>query len=691
MSEAGKELLLEIGTEEIPAMFVVGAFDSLKELAGKHLKKERIDHGAITACGTPRRIALRVVGLVDRQQDQVLEKTGPSVNVAYDEDGNPTKAAVGFARGQGVDVEDLETLETEKGRYICVRITETGEDTRARLPEILSNILQEIPFRKSMRWGDNDVRFARPIHWIASLYGGETISFEFAGVTSGNRTRGHRFHAPGEVEVDGFEEYAAALRNASVVVDHEERKSQILDEADVLARDVSGRVRTDDELLTTVVFLVELPVVNRGAFDAEFLALPPQILVAAMREHQRYFCIEDEKGDLLPYFIAVSNTRAVDPAMVVRGNERVLRARLADAKFFYDLDMKKSLEERVQDLKGVVFQEKLGTSYDKVMRNMTVAQALADLVAPEAVDAIKRATLLSKADLVTEVVGEFPTLQGVMGGIYARESGESNEVAGAIREHYLPLGGGGELPESVTGAVVGIADRIETLAGYFAIGSVPTGTADPYGLRRRALGVIRVVLKFRFRISLRDIIGAALKGLGDILDTDQAVIGPQLRDFFILRFQNLLIAEGSPYDVVDAVLAVQGDDITDAVDRVEAIADVRGSENFEPLMIACKRIINIVGDAEDRDVKPGSFQTEEERGLFVAFEGVNAKVEAALSGYDYLAAMEALAELKVPVDAFFDHVMVMDKNPELKRNRLALLRTLADMFGKIADFSRISA
>ncbi|MFC1890572.1 glycine--tRNA ligase subunit beta [Thermodesulfobacteriota bacterium] len=283
MSEAGKELLLEIGTEEIPAMFMVGALDSLKELAAKHLKLERIDHGEITTCGTPRRIALRVVGLEERQSDKVFERTGPSVNVAYDEDGRPTKAAMGFAKGQGVAVEGLETKETEKGHYICVRKKEKGADTKARLPELLSSILQEIPFRKSMRWGDNDLRFARPVHWITSLYGGETVTFEFAGVTSGNLTRGHRFHAPGGVEVDDFEGYRKALREACVVVDHEARRAQILEESDALAREVGGLIRTDEELLTTVVFLVELPVVNRGSFDAEFLALPPEILVAAMR------------------------------------------------------------------------------------------------------------------------------------------------------------------------------------------------------------------------------------------------------------------------------------------------------------------------------------------------------------------------------------------------------------------------
>ncbi|MFC1890571.1 glycine--tRNA ligase subunit beta [Thermodesulfobacteriota bacterium] len=386
----------------------------------------------------------------------------------------------------------------------------------------------------------------------------------------------------------------------------------------------------------------------------------------------------------------MSNTKALDPGMVVRGNERVLRARLADAKFFYDLDRKRPLEERVEDLKGVVFQEKLGTSYDKVMRNMEVAESLSAMVAPEVAESIKRATLLSKADLVTEVVGEFPTLQGVMGGIYARESGDTEEVALAVREHYLPLGGGGELPESVTGAVVGIADRIETLAGYFGIGSVPSGTADPYGLRRRALGTIRIVLKFRFRISLRDLMDVALKGLSGVIDADTDGIGDQLREFIILRFKNLLIAEGSPYDVVEAVLAVQNDDLTDAVDRVRAIADVRDSENFEPLMIACKRIINIVGDATDRNVNASSFVEDQERDLFEAFGKQNEKVTEALSGKDYQIAMEALAELKGPVDAFFDHVMVMDKDPELQRNRLALLLNLADMFGKIADLTNIS-
>jgi len=685
----GKELLLEIGTEEIPAAFLPKALRDLEEIARKELEAGRIRHGEIRAMGTPRRLFLGVEDVAERQEDQVIEKLGPARRVAFDEQGSPSRAVLGFARGQGVAVEDLETVTTDKGEYICARKKIAGEATEDLLPVLLPKLIAGIAFRKSMRWSDLEFRFARPVHWLLALFDGRVVPFRIADIETGNMSRGHRFMSPQAFPVANGEEYLAKTREHFVIVDPAERKKIIAEEARKAARSVGGIVLPHEELLETVTFLTEYPTVVCGGFDSEYLKLPREVLITTMISHQKYFPVLDADGALLPFFIAVGNTVARDPAVVRRGNERVIRARLADARFFFDEDRKIPLEERVEGLKEVTFHTLLGTSYEKVLRFRKLASFIAARIDPALAPLVERAATLAKADLDTQMVGEFAELQGIMGREYALLAGEDPLVARAVYEHYLPTAAGGDLPETDAGAIVSIADKLDSITGFFGVGLAPTGTADPYALRRQALGVINIILSKRYRLPLDMLIDESIAILGPLLKRPAGEVKADVLEFFRGRFENQLLSQGSPYDVVAAVIAAGAEKLVQAEEKVQAMIAFKAHPDFQPLAIAFKRVFNIIRGFEAGAVDPSLFAAPEEKNLHEAFLRICRTVVDRIGRDDYPGALIEMARLRKPVDAFFEAVLVMAEDERLRFNRMSLLKEISDLFHGIADFSRI--
>ena len=685
----GKELLLEIGTEEIPADFLPKALKDMEEIIGREFAQARIRHGVVRTLATPRRLVLCVEDVAEQQEDQVVEKLGPAKRVSYDDEGNPTKAALGFAKSQGIDISEVGTVVTEKGEYICVRKVIKGEETAASLPEILKRFILSIPFQKSMRWMNLDIRFARPIHWILALYGGEVVSFKLGNVSSGNKSYGHRFMSPGPFAVDGFSDYIKETLDRYVVVDPEGRKAIIVTETERAAKTVSGLVLSNDELLEEVNYLVEYPSAVCGSFDAEFLELPGDVLITSMVGHQKYFPVVDDKGKLLPHFIAVNNTPVRNPEVVVKGNEKVLRARLSDAKFFFREDQKIPLEEHFEKLKRVVFHSLLGTSYEKVGRFRKLAGLIAEKVDPVLKENVDRAAHLAKADLETRMVYEFPDLQGVMGREYALLAGENPVVAQAIYEHYLPTSAGGKLPQSDEGSIVSIADKVDTICGFFGVNQMPTGAADPYALRRQALGVINIVLNKGYPLSLGNLVDESLAILADRLKRPREEVKQDVLDFFKGRLENQLITQGYSYDVVDAVLSAGFHDLVQTVKKVKAMEDFKKRPDFEPLGVAFKRVCNIIKGFENGRVDASRFTQREEGALYQAYLETRDRVGAFIDKGDYERALRELAGMRKCVDEFFEAVLVMAEEGEVRFNRLSLLEAISKLFYRIADFSKI--
>ncbi len=685
-----KELFLEIGTEEIPAGFLPKAQADMESLIRKEFDAARLTFGEVRTLATPRRLALLVQGLSARQPDADVTAMGPAKKVAFDGAGKPTKAAEGFARGQGVEVAALTVVTTDKGEYLAVTKRETGRSTEELLREILPRLIQGIPFKKSMRWGDLEARFARPVHWIVALFDGSVVPFAFGSVASGSQSRGHRFMANQPFPVRDFAHYLEECERHFVIPDPARRKEIIRREIEQLAKAVSGEVLADEALLDQVTYLVEYPSAVRGGFSTVFLDVPKEVLITSMREHQRYFSIVDGQGKLLPNFITINNTLTEDPAVVVKGNERVLRARLSDARFFFEEDKKVSLDARVGELNKVVYQAKLGTSYEKIERFRQIAVALSQELNLNVQAHVYRAATLCKADLVTGMVGEFPEVQGIMGREYALLQGEAPEVARAIAEHYLPTQAGGELPASDIGAFVSIADKLDTICGCFGVGLIPTGSADPYALRRAAIGIISIILAKGYRLSLAKYINTSLDLLGSKLTGDREKVFRDVLEFFNGRFVNLL-ADRYPADAVEAVVAVAFDDLVDAAAKIEALAEFKNRPDFEPLAVAFKRVCNIVKEPVAVAVDEKLFQDSAEAELFRAFQAVNSSVATKVTKRDYLAALAEIATLRVQVDTFFDKVMVMAEDPLVRTNRLALLQEIRGLFRDIADFAKIAA
>jgi glycyl-tRNA synthetase beta chain len=692
-----KELILEIGTEEMPASFIEFALSDLKEGARKKLEGAALNFKEASTYATPRRLTLRVSGLADKQEDQTKEAYGPPVNIAYDDNGKPTKPALGFAKSQGVDIKDVVRVKRDRGEFLAVVKEFKGQKTEKLLKEILPDLILSIPFRKSMRWGDGEITFARPIRWVLAVYGGKTVTFDLGGVSSSSKSYGHRFMHPGAFKVTGWDDYNEKLENGYVILDQDRRKSDIIKGVNTLAKNIGGKIAQDEELLETVTNLVEYPLVLKGDFEKEFLELPREVLISVMKNHQKYFPVTSAKNKtkLLPHFIFVCGTPVKDNRVVVKGNERVIRARFTDARFFFDEDKRSPLGDKVDELKGMVFLSNIGSYFDKAERLKLLASSIAkNIDFKGSIKDIETAAWLSKADLATQMVFEFPELQGIMGKYYAELCGEKKEVAKAIEEHYMPVSRDGELPGSDIGSIVSIADKADTISACFISGLIPTGTQDPYALRRQAIGIINIILERGYHLSLCDLFEVSLntitKQTKTKLKEPKENVFSSISDFITERFRNVMISEGYSQDVVDAVVSVELDDIVEAQRKIEALSEFRKAPDFVALGIAFKRVVNIVKDHTRTKVKESLFLESVEKELYDSFNKVREKVDSEISVKNYEKSLSLMKDLKEPVDKYFEGVMVMDKDPDLKKNRLSMLSHIRELFFKIADFSKLS-
>ena len=681
-----KTLLLEIGTEEVPAHVMPGILSQLKENAAKTFDELRIEYKNIKTLGTPRRSALLVEGLAEQQADLSKENRGPAVNIAFDADGNPTKAAQGFARGQGIKPEELVT----KDGYVYAMVHEKGGQTVDLLGDTLKGLVDGLNFPNNMHWADLDYKFIRPLRWLVALYGQDVIDFEVANVKSGRTSRGHRFLSEGDFEIANAEDYVEACRKASIIVDQNERCEMIRQQIAEVAAANGGQAEVNEDLLEEVLYLVEYPTALCGKFDEKYLALPAEAVITPMRDHQRYFPVLKD-GQLLPLFITIRNGGKEHLETVQHGNERVLRARLEDAQFFFDEDRKKTLEQHGEKLKTVVFQDGLGTIYDKALRLEVLAGYIADAIGAneqDKKDAV-RAAKLAKADLVTGMVTEFTELQGVMGREYALLDGETKAVAQAIDEHYMPRFAGDSQPASVAGRIVSLADKIDTIVGTFSRGLIPTGSQDPFALRRQALGIVNMLKEAQYHISLSQLVAKAMELLKIADAGQQAKLQNDVADFMKLRLKNVLADAGIRYDVVDAVF-VTVDDIYGVFLRAQAVNEAV-KQDMEKTIQAFVRTGNIARKAEDVQaaVEAGLLAEQVEKDLCKAYEAVASKVEKEVAAQDYAGAIATLSQLAAPIDAFFDGVMVMDKDEKIKNNRLGLLKLVDNLICQVADFSKI--
>lgn len=681
-----KTLLLEIGTEEVPAHVMPGILSQLKENAAKTFEELRIEYKNIKTLGTPRRSALLVEGLAEQQADLSKENRGPAVNIAFDADGNPTKAAQGFARGQGVKPEEL----VIKDGYVYAMVHEKGGQTVDLLGDTLKGLVDGLNFPNNMHWADLDYKFIRPLRWLVALYGQDVIDFEVANVKSGRTSRGHRFLSEGDFEIANAEDYVEACRKASIIVDQNERCEMIRQQIAEVAAANGGQAEVNEDLLEEVLYLVEYPTALCGKFDEKYLALPAEAVITPMRDHQRYFPVLKD-GQLLPLFITIRNGGKEHLETVQHGNERVLRARLEDAQFFFDEDRKKTLEQHGEKLKTVVFQDGLGTIYDKALRLEVLAGYIADAIGAneqDRKDAV-RAAKLAKADLVTGMVTEFTELQGVMGREYALLDGETKAVAQAIDEHYMPRFAGDSQPASVAGRIVSLADKIDTIVGTFSRGLIPTGSQDPFALRRQALGIVNMLKEAQYHISLNQLVAKAMELLKIADAGQQAKLQNDVADFMKLRLKNVLADAGIRYDVVDAVF-VTVDDIYGVFLRAQAVNEAV-KQDMEKTIQAFVRTGNIARKAEDVQaaVEADILAEQVEKDLYKAYEVAASKVEKEIVAQDYAGAIATLSQLAAPIDAFFDGVMVMDKDEKIKNNRLGLLKLVDNLICQVADFSKI--
>lgn len=686
------QLIYEIGTEEIPAGYLLPALENIKSSLARSLAENNLTFSQINGGITPRRIVVSVDDLIDQQPDRTEEVFGPPKAAAYDANNQPTKAAIGFAKSKGATLDDVQIITTDKGEYLMILQEQKGRKTSDILADLLPELTRTIPFPKSMRWGAHKTTFARPIKWLLAIYNNQTVDFTIDGAgTTGSITYGHRFMAPEAFEVKDYNEYVASLRSAHVLLIQDERKQAVVEEISQAAKDAGGQILADDELVDTVANLVEEPHAICGSFDPKFLELPKDALITSMREHQKYFAVISQDGALMPNFIAVNNTKVKSKVLGAEGHQRVLRARLEDGLFFFKEDQNRTLESRVDDLKGILFQAKLGTMKEKTCRIQALAEMIADSIAPEKLALVSRAALLSKADLLSEMVNEFPSLQGAMGRDYARLNGEPEEVALAIYEHYMPVRAGSQLPSTIVGAIVSIADRIDTIAGCFGIGQIPSGSADPFGLRRQALGLIHIIEEKLISLSLISLIGKAYDLYEDKLSEDKKTTLANSINFIKGRFTNNQTAQDIPPGAVEAVTSIVFDDIVDGKQRINALVEVSRQESFPLLAGSFKRVMNIIKEQRDGTVTQKLLSAEAEKELYAAYQEVSSKAQPLIDNKAYQEALSIILQMKEPIDNFFDKVMVMTDERDVRDNRLALLSSIAALFLQVGDFSKMSA
>ncbi|MBU5674582.1 glycine--tRNA ligase subunit beta [Paenibacillus brevis] len=686
-----KDLLFEIGLEEMPARFIRAAVEQLKERTSKWLGDSVISYDSIESYATPRRLAVLVKGVAEKQEDVHEELKGPSRKIALDESGNWSKAALGFARSQGVDPDQFTFRELSGTEYIYVSKSREGVETKSLLSEGLLGILHAMNFPKNMRWGSYDFKFVRPIRWMVALFGSEIIDLEIAGVKSGNVTRGHRFLGQ-DTLITSPGEYVEALRAQHVIADIQEREAMITSQIEDLAKEQSWNIAVKEDLLEEVLFLVETPTVLFGKFEASFLNIPQEVLITSMREHQRYFPVLNAEGALLPFFVTVRNgdNRSLD--LIARGNEKVLRARLSDAKFFYEEDQKLAIKDALSKLESIVFHEELGTVGDKVRRIRRNSEKLTALVGADSgtAEAVSRTAEICKFDLVTQMVYEFPELQGVMGEDYARKAGESDAVAKAIFEHYQPRFAGDDVPASQVGSIVSIADKLDTIAGCFSIGIIPTGSQDPYGLRRQAAGIVQIILEHQLEVQLSQLFELAIETHAHFheLKRSKEEMLKDLMEFFGLRVRKTL-SDHCRYDVVDAVMGAGYDDVVSVVSRGNGLMEAVERPEFKTVCEAFGRVSNLASKASAVKVRSDLLHDPAEAKLYQTLTEITPEFRRKLEGKDASGALASLSSLQEAINTFFDAVMVMTEDEQIRTNRLALLSAIDQELKQFADFSKL--
>jgi glycyl-tRNA synthetase beta chain len=688
-----RDLLVEIGTEELPPRAIRPMADALGSDLAARLSARGIDHGAVKTFATPRRVAALIAEVSAARPDREVQRRGPMVSAAFDADGKPTRAAEGFARSCDVSVEDLERITTDKGEQLLFRTTDVGDSTVSLLPGLLEETVARLPVPRRMRWADLDVEFSRPVHWAVLLFGDEAVQAKILGVTTGRMTQGHRFHRPQGIWLDSADSYSTILSDSGrVVADFEARREMVRVQVEDAARALGGSAVMEEDLLEETTALVEWPVAVTGRFDEAFLRLPDAVIMAPMMGHQRYFPVRGADGKLLPNFIAISNIQSTHPASVREGNERVLRPRLADAAFFYDADLKRPLQELQAGLAEVVYQDKLGTMAEKAARVSRLAGtvAIALGLGPEAVKLARRAGELSKCDLLTGMVGEFPELQGLMGREYATSAGEPPAVAEALGEAYLPRFAGDAIPSTDIGRAVALADKLDTLVGIFGIGHKPTGDKDPFALRRCALGVMRIVIEGQLYLNLGKLLSAAVEAYDERISGDG--VATEVHEFMLERLRAYFAERGVTAEVFAAVLARSPSQPLDFARRVDAVQAFSEMPESASLAAANKRIQNILRQADGAfpaAAKDALFRDDAEWDLAAKLFGLTPRVQTMLKEGDYTGALTTLAGLREPVDTFLDQVKVMDDDAAVRGNRLALLNAIHDLFSATADISRL--
>jgi len=689
------ELILEIGTEEIPALFLAESSSNLKKLTENNFKNNSLIFSDVETFYTPRRMVMKVSGLLPKQKETVTESFGPPKKIAYDDKGNPTKAAIGFAKSQGVTVKDLKITKRDNGEFLSFTKKIKGISTEKVLKELLPEIIKSIHFRKSMKWGESALTFTRPIRWLMCTYNGKKLVFELEELKSNSISYGHRFTAPKPFTVKDWKSYSSELKKRNVLLNQHERKEFIIEKVNALAKKLGGYTELDEELLETVTNLVEYPVVIHGNFEKKFLNLPPEVLISVMKKHQKYFPVYTKGGKLLPFFIFVCGTQVDDTSVVANGNERVLRARFTDAEFFWKEDLKSPLEDNLKKLESMVFLSQVGNYLEKTLRLEKLSAELVKncgITNKKTANDLIRSARLSKADLVSQMVFEFAELQGIIGKYYANESGENKEVSTAIEEQYMPTGRDGSLPGSATGALLSITDKIDNISSCFSVGLKPTGSADPYALRRQAIGIIQIILNNELNLDLENIFNKSVK-LVSGKKSDEAQ--REIIAFFTDRFKNFLIDDGYTNTVIDSVTSTGFNNIIESYFKIKAVEKFSKQKEFEELAVTFKRVVNIAKEKPAAKLNTKLFKDSSEKNLYKTFSEINKKTKtyfksgAITKDTDYIKALNLIKTLKKPVDNFFDSVMVMDKNQNIKNNRLALLGEIKNLFFNISDFSKI--
>jgi glycyl-tRNA synthetase beta chain len=684
------DLLFELGTEELPPVALKRLSDALTREFIAGLDNAGLEYGEVKSFAAPRRLGILISDCATSQPDKDVERKGPAVKAAFDADGNPTKAAEGFARSCGTTVDQLERVDTPKGEWLIFNLHQAGKSAAELLPEIADNALNKLPIPKRMRWGASEAQFVRPVHWLLFLHGDQVVPCTILDAEAGNLTYGHRFHHPDAIEISSPNEYAVRLEEQGfVIADFSSRREKIRKHVEQTAASLGGRADMDEELLDEVTALNEWPIPIAGTFEEKYLEVPHEALVYTMKLNQKYFPMFDANGGLMNHFITIANIDSPKPEVIKEGNERVVRPRLSDAMFFWTQDGKKRLEDHQESLKSVVFQQKLGSMYEKSERVAALAATIAEQTGAD-VELAHRAGMLSRCDLMTEMVYEFAAMQGIMGRYQAGRDGENPELAQAMEEFYLPRFSGDQLPQSQTGIAISLAEKLDTLVGIFGIGMKPTGDKDPFALRRAALGALRIMLERELPLNLRQLLEAACNALGDKVENSHVVT--EVYDFMIERLKGIYQDRSISVNVFEAVAAVKPDSTADFDRRISAVVAFGKLPEAESLAAANKRIRNILkksGITIDGNVDPALFENSEEKALFEKISAKRQEVGPLLDNFDYESTLVTLAELKEPVDHFFDEVMVMADDEAVRNNRLALLNSLSSLFLGVADVSRL--